>query len=87
MKIDILNGIIDAIQAESRTPSPSHQNLARLTAMALKELAELIEPKEACVSIHDAIPPQSETLGAQASETVVVDQSKHETKKKLKKTK
>lgn len=35
-----IEGIIQAIEAESKTPSPSHLNLARLVAMAFRALLE-----------------------------------------------
>lgn len=33
-----LEGILTAIESETRLPSPSHNNLARLVAMAFREL-------------------------------------------------
>lgn len=38
MNIEKLNGLIEGIEAESHKPLPSHNNLARLVAMALKEV-------------------------------------------------
>lgn len=37
MNIEKLNGIIDAVEMESKMPSPSHNNLARLCAMFMRE--------------------------------------------------
>lgn len=44
--MSILEGIIEAIEAESKQPSPSHNNLARLVALGLKAISESLEPKE-----------------------------------------
>ncbi len=38
-----LEGIIQAIEAEERRPLPSHSNLARLSAMAFRELMKEID--------------------------------------------
>lgn len=38
MDIEALKGIADAVEAESKQPSPSHNNLARLLAMFIREL-------------------------------------------------
>lgn len=39
-----LEGLIEAIEMESRLPSPSHGNFARLTAMAFRELLVSDQP-------------------------------------------
>ncbi len=58
MNIPKLEGIVDAIEEESRTPSPSHQNLARLVAMFMREIL-----------VEDEVPlvPQTETQTETAS--------------------
>ena len=33
-----LDGLLDAIATESKSPSPSHQNLARLVVMTFQEI-------------------------------------------------
>lgn len=43
MDIIKLEGLISAIESESRQPSPSHNNLARLVAMFCKELIKQSE--------------------------------------------
>lgn len=47
MSIEKLNGVIEAIEAESKQPSPSHANLARLVAMFFREFLD--EAKAASV--------------------------------------
>lgn len=50
-----LEGITEAIEAESRTPSPSHQNLARLVAMALRNLMTPSSPEVQHEETHSAV--------------------------------
>lgn len=58
MTIDELNGLVDAVEAESRNPNPSHQNLARLCGMFFREL---IQHLDAPMQIATVTPPESET--------------------------
>lgn len=41
-----LEGIVSAIEAESKIPMPSHANLARLVSMFFRELLEQVKPVE-----------------------------------------
>lgn len=43
MDIVKIKGILDAVEAESKQPSPSHNNLARLTHMALVEIMNFLD--------------------------------------------
>jgi hypothetical protein len=45
-----LQGIIDAIEVESKQPSPSHGNLARLITIALSHIAGMLEDKNPVVT-------------------------------------
>lgn len=63
-----LNGIIDAIEQEVKMPSPSHNNLARLVVLALREVsspevsvsASVSTPTEAVVVPTPKIEPEPE---------------------------
>lgn len=44
MDVAKLQGIVDAIDVEGKQPSPSHNNLARLTAMFMREVICLLAP-------------------------------------------
>lgn len=59
MDIVKLQGITDAIEAEVKQPSPSHNNLARLTAMFMREIiagyqAPVPERNESVVKFAEA---------------------------------
>lgn len=52
MDVNKLEGIVSAIEGESKAPAPSHANLARLVSMFFRELIEQfksqsVEPKPA----------------------------------------
>lgn len=67
MDIAKLQGLIDAIEGESRAPAPSHNNLARLVASFCKELLIVIntpapaaqEQSKAPASIELAVEPET----------------------------
>lgn len=42
-EVEKIKGILDAIEAESKLPAPSHANLARLTHMALVEMMNFLD--------------------------------------------
>lgn len=44
MDVTKLKGLVSAVEDESTRPSPSHNNLARLTAMFMHEIIALLEP-------------------------------------------
>lgn len=50
MDLTKLNGIVEAIEGEAAQPAPSHNNLARLTFMAFKEVGVLLSGLQAPVS-------------------------------------
>ncbi len=54
MTLDQLNGLIDAVEAESKNPNPSHQNLARLCWMFFREIVQHLQPPEPTVTITQA---------------------------------
>lgn len=85
MQVEKIKGILDAIETESKLPSPSHANLARLTGMALKEMLDfmnvlcqglmpLLVPK---IIAEPTWPPET-TTNNPTSATFTIDQQSAE---------
>lgn len=55
MDITKLEGIVSAIEVESTQPSPSHNNLARLSALFFKELIAQLMSDKACVKSQETV--------------------------------
>ena len=75
MEIQELEWIVDAIDEESRQPSPSQQNLARLVAKFMRLLLKELRSEKL-----DVTPTTTTTIPAEPSEHNV-------TPKKIKRTK
>lgn len=66
MDIEKLESIAAEIEKESHTPSPSHNNLARLLSLFFKELIFGLKEPKADVSVT-----KSEPIKSEPSENVV----------------
>lgn len=68
MDIEKLSGILSAIDTESRTPSPSHQNLARLITMFFRELLEVYKKAARPAEPAETLKPESFTTSSAVGE-------------------
>ncbi len=66
-----LEGLLTAIEAESKSPSPSHQNLARLVTMIFKELLQSIDDMSFKTTYIQSSPPISESVNTDPAPTNV----------------
>lgn len=89
-----VEGIIDAIEVEHRQPTPTHANLARLTALLARTILEelnkpLASPSEApsAVAVGQGGQGTTTTSGGEASVTLATHQDEAPKTRKRKQAK
>lgn len=87
MDANKINGLLEAIESEIKTPAPSHQNLGRLVLAALREIVgngrpQIVVKPEAKASPSDA--PSKELDSPSDAPSEPEEKPKKKTKRKSK---
>ncbi len=81
MNTEKLEGIVSAIEAESKSPAPSHNNLARLCGLFMRELISIVN------SVSDTLPSPCVEVKTTSENEAKVEIDQEQPKKRGRKAK